>query len=342
VTISAGAVYATSTTGRTLVKMSGAGGLVKTAGATGVSAGRYQRPVGLATAPGGRLLVTDADNGRITILDQNLRLLGVVGANGAGLDAFDLPFATLATSAGYVIADTYKQRLVRTDAHWVELDQIVYARLVPTGRNRPLVYGTTDAAPRAFPMLPGVDIAADLGLRSPLRFVGGLDGLYQTGRSRTPIHIDPGPQLGGFAEIWAQRVANYDVIGSPTSGRVEVVDPATGMFVAVDVGGDAWWRADGQLLLPGGLRRALVEVIAPASAAFVRATQLLSRGVSRVDAFNQALGGRNWLADLSSPAAKQFLASQRTSDDARRYFAAVLADPTEHVVEMLEVRYLSG
>jgi len=342
VAISGGNVYATSTTTQSVVKVSGSGAVVASAGTTGVTAGRYERPVGIATTPGARLVVTDSYNGRITTLDQNLRVVEEVGANGAGLDAFDLPFATLATSSGYVVADTYKHRLVDTDSRWNEQDQIVYSPLAPAGRGRPLVYGTNDAAPKEFPMLPGVDIPADLGLRSPLRFVGGLDGIYQSGPARTPIHLDLGPQLRGFLEIWAQRVGSYVVIGAPTSGQLEVVDPTTGMFTAVEVGADAWWRADGWLLQPGNLRRSLADVIAPATAAFGRAAQLVRQGVPREQAFNQALGGRSWSADLASPAAKQFLASPKTVADEHRYFAAVLHDPTEHVIELLEVHYLSG
>src|SRR5262249_21173304 len=152
-------------------KINAGGTIVQTAGGPGVSAGRYLRPVGLATAPNGRLLVTDSDDGRITVLDQNLRVVEVVGANGAGVDAFDLPFATLATSTGYVGVDTWKKRILRTDQRWLTQDQIVSAPVVPTGRRRPLVYGTSDSVPRAYPMLPGIDVAADLGLRSPLRFV---------------------------------------------------------------------------------------------------------------------------------------------------------------------------
>jgi len=346
VAIAGGNVYATASGNGTIVEVNpSSGGLVRKAGAPGVSSGRYQLPVGLSVGPGGRLLVTDAYNGRITTLDQQLRVVNEVGANGGGMDAFNLPFATLATAGGYVIADTYKDRLVETDARFVEQDQVVFAHQVPTGRGRPLVYGT-DARPSTFAMLPGVDAVADLGLRQALPFVGGFNGLDQAGSPKKPIHLTiSDTKLGTMGQTWAQRVGGYDVVGSPTNARLEVIDPTTGMFTYVLVGGDAWWRADGALILPGGLRVSLVDAIRPASAAFQKASQLLAQGASRQDVFNRVLGDtqpRNWAADLTSDPAKQFLSSGRTRDDARRYFDAVLRGQSVSMVELLAVKYLSG
>lgn len=346
VTLSGGGIFATSLASQVIVKVSPTGAIVKRAGTHGVALGKFQQPVGIATASGGRLVVTDEYNGRIALVDQNLRVVQQVGGNGAGTDAFNLPFATLPTDDGYVVADTYKYRLLRMDKNWQVRDQIVFGDSVPTGRGRPLVFGS-DAKPSAYKMLPGVDVAADLGLRTPISFVGGFDGLEQAGDNpKNAAHLTfDDPQLGTMGQTWAQRVGPYVVVGSPTNSKLEVIDPGNGMFSYVEVGSDAWWRADGALIVHGSLRRTLVDVISPAVAAFSRTGQLLAQGVSRRDALNQALGGRqprNLAADFQSAPGKQFLASRMTKDDARRYYDAVKNSRVQRVIELLEVKYLSG
>jgi DNA-binding beta-propeller fold protein YncE len=319
------------------------GSVARIAGGLGVSKGRYLWPVGL-TADGGRVLVTDAHNGAITILNGDLQVQSRVGANGPGLDAFNFPFATLPVSGGYLIVDSFRYRLARTDRSWTLQDQLALGTAVPVGRQRPTVIGS-DAQPNTYRMLPGVDLPAELGLRKRLAFVGGLNGLDHVTANGTVQHVDVvDPQFGSTSITWAQTVESYIVIGSCQGSTLEVIDPATGMFTFVTVGGDTWWRA-GELLLSVNLRRTLSAAIAPAVTAFAQAKLLLARGVSRADAFNQALSAgrpRDWSRDLSSPAAQQFLHSAQTPDDAATFFAAALQQREPRAVELLEVKYLSG
>ncbi|HKF77740.1 MAG TPA: hypothetical protein VKF59_16490 [Candidatus Dormibacteraeota bacterium] len=342
VTESGGYIYASSLLLQTIAKIDPFGNVVKTAGSPGASIGQYLWPVGLSDV-GDRIAVTDALNGRITLLDHDLKVVGHAGANGAGLDALNFPYATLPVADGYVIVDSSKQRLVHTDRSWVVQDQVAMGAFVPVGRRRPLVYGS-DARPYTYDMLPGVDVPATLGLRKPLPFVGAYDGLDHVGSRGAVTHLDLiDPQLGSTSAMWAQMVGNYIVIGSPESQQLLVVDPATGMFTGVTVGLDTWWRA-GTLLGVAGVRRDLSEVIRPAQAAFAKTAQLLAQGVSPQDAFNQALSGgqaRSFASDLSSAGGQEFLRSDMGTAAADRYFAWALQQPRPRVIEMLEVRYLS-
>jgi hypothetical protein len=336
------AIYATALQehGQTISRWTPAGERALSAGSIGVSGGRFLRPVGLA-ADGGRLVVTDAYNGRITVLDQALHATVEVGGNGPGVDAFDIPTATLPIAGGYLVADSYRGRLVRTDRRWVVQEQIVYGAIVPTGRERPLVFGS-DAQPYMYPMLPGVDVAAALGLRRPVDFAGSWDGLDHVGAG-SPVHLSlDDSQMGAAGPTWAQMVGRYIAIGSSTSTHLEVIDPATAMFTYLDVGYDSWWRP-GWLLLPGNFRRPLEDVIAPAVSAFAAAAQLRGQGVSRQDAFNRVLAGPWTLSqDLTSAPAEQFLRSAMTTTDAARYFDMALHQRDQRVVELLAVKYLSG
>jgi hypothetical protein len=339
-----GAIYATSLQTQTISKLTLLGKVVQTVGRSGVTSGRFLRPVGL-TAAGGRLVVTDAYNGRITVLDGNLRILQEIGGNGPGMDAFNVPSATLPVSDGYLVADSFRERIVHTDTRWVIRSQIALGELVPTGRQHPLIFGT-DARPYTYGSLPGVDVPAALGLRqSSKSFVGSFNGLDQTGGQGSPSHLDFEDSFhGGTGVTWAEMVGSYIVEGSPTSGQLEVIDPSTGMFTFVAVSTDSWPRLD-SLLLADNLRLPLNQVIAPALAAFGRATQLRSQGVSRKDAFNQALSpvqSRNFTADFTTPAGRQFLQSGMTANDARQFYAAALQQQPIRVVELLEVKYLTG
>jgi hypothetical protein len=342
-TASGGKLYVGSVTNGTITELDQAGKTVASAGRIGVSSGRYLWPVGL-TADGGRILVTDAHNGTVTILGGNLQVLGRVGSNGPGLDLFNFPFAALPVAGGYLVVDTFKNRLVRTDRGWTILEQVALGPVVPVGRQRPVV-AATDAHPETYDTLPGVDLAAALGLQKAVPFVGALNGLDHVRPDRTRVHLDlTDPVFGSPGQTWAQAVGPYVLVGASQRGTMEVIDPATGMFTFVDVGSDAWWRS-GTLLLSQNYRRDLDEVTAPAAAAFARARELLAQGASRSDAFNQALGrgkARNWSQDLSSQAGQQFVRSPMTAADARRYYDAALAQPQQRAVELLEVKYLSG
>jgi hypothetical protein len=192
-------------------------------------------------------------------------------------------------------------------------------------------------------MLPGVDIAAALGLRPALRFVGAFDGLDHVG-PRSTAHLDfIDPQIGSSNIVWAQQVGRYIAVGSPQSHLLLVIDPASAMFTSVDVGLDTWWRA-GTLTVVAGVRRNLSDVTGPAAAAFAEAKRLLATGASRQEVFNRVLAGgapRDFAENLTSPPAQQFLHSAMTQADASRYFEQVLLLPRPRVIEMLEVRYLS-
>jgi hypothetical protein len=203
----------------------------------------------------------------------------------------------------------------------------------------------TDTHPYTYPTLPGVDLVAALGLRRPEAFVGALNGLDHVDAKGNVAHLDViDTQFGSTSMTWAEQVGSYIVIGSDQRSALEVVDLATGMFTFLDVGSDSWWRS-GMLLRSGNLRQDLNQVIAPAVAEFQHARALLTQGVSRENAFSQALNGgkaRNWSADLSSVAGQEFLHSPRTGADARLYYNAVLTQPQVRVMELLEVKYLSG
>ena len=339
-----GHLYASSVVDHRIHELDSSGKMIRSAGGLGVTRGRYLLPVGLA-ADGSRILVTDAHNGDVTVLGTDLAVQKRVGGNGQGLDAFNFPFEAVPVADGYLVADTFKYRLVHTDSSWNETEQISFGPMVPVGRGRPLVVGT-DSHPYTYPTLPGVDLLAALGLRRSEPFVGALNGLDHVDARGNVSHLDVvDTQFGSTSLTWAQPVGPYIVIGSDQRGAIEVVDPATGMFTFVEVGSDSWWRS-GTLLLSENLRVDLTQVIAPAVAAFQKAKLLLTQGVSRANAFNQALtaGGklRNWSTDLSSVAGQQFLHSQMTGDDARRYFNVALAQSQVRMMEVLEVKYLSG
>lgn len=342
VTESGGFVFATSTSNHTISKLDPSGKVLTSSGSYGWSPGRFVFPIGIAAAAGGQLVVTDAVTGRIALLDQNLRPKGLVGGNGPGADALDYPYATLPTANGYVIADTYKGRLLFTDRRWTVQEQVVYGLAVPTGRGRPLVYGT-DARPTSYSMIPGVDVLATLGLRQALPFTGGFDGLdYRTSRTVAHLNFDDDRVPVRFI-TWAQRVDSTIVVGSPQSQWLEVIDSATGMFTYVYVRVDTWWRA-GSVLYPENLRVDLAQAIKPALATFASAKQLLSLGRTRQQAFELAVTGHpyDWARNVGSPAGKQFLASGRTKADASTYFAWAVQQPNLSVAELLVVKYLSG
>ena len=343
-TESGGNLYASSLVDGGIREIDQSGKVVRTAGGIGVSSGRYVWPSGVAAAPNGGIVVTDAHNGHVSLLRSDLSVAGGAGGNGQGLDALNYPSATLPVADGYLILDSFKYRIVHTDRRWTILEQIVFGPVVPTGRQRGLVFGT-DAHPDTYTMLPGVDLPAALGLRKPQTFVGALNGLDHVGPGSSVVHLDvTDPQLGTTSVTWAQRVDQYIVVGTSQGSWLEVIDPTTGMYTFIQVGHDSWWRS-GDLLLSENLRRSLTQVIAPAVADFGQAKVLLASGKSRSQVYNDVLAAghpRNWSQDLSSPAGQQFLHSPMTASDAARFYAAYLSQPQQRLVELLDVKYLSA
>jgi hypothetical protein len=341
---SGGYLYASSLADGGIREIDQSGKVIRTAGGIGVSPGRYVWPIGLAAAPNGGVVLTDAHNGHVSLLRGDLSVVSGVGGNGQGLDAFNYPVATLPVADGYLIIDSFKYRIVHTDQHWTILEQIVLGPVVPTGRQRGLVFGS-DAHPNTYAMLPGVDVAAALGLQKPETFVGALNGLDHVGPGGSLVHLDvTDPQLGTTSVTWAERADQYIVIGTSQGSWVEVIDPGTGMYTFVQVGHDSWWRS-GELVLSENLHRTLTEVIAPAVADFGQAKVLLASGMPRSQVFNQTLAAghpRNWSQDLSSAAGQQFLHSSMTPADAARFYTAYLSQPQQRLVELVDVKYLSG
>lgn len=343
VTESGGFTYATSLSARTISKIDGSGRIVATAGAAGAAIGEYLLPVDVADLED-RIAVTDPVEGRITLLDHDLDVVGHQGGNGPGMDAFNYPFALLPVAGGYMIADSFKQRLLHVDGAWSIWEQIALGPAVPVGRQRPLVHGSSQH-PSTYPMLPGVDIAAELGLRRPLGFVGAFGGLDHVGGGGTVTHLDLGDDdFGGTNAAWALKVDRYVVAGSAESHLLDVIDPRTGMFAYVEVGEDSWWYR-GLLLTPYNLRRTLASVVKPALAAFDRAQRLLDQGESRQMVFQKVLAGtrtRDWAHNLVSSGGKTFAQSGMTRADAARYDAWALQQPSQSVTELLEVKFLTG
>jgi hypothetical protein len=340
---SGGYAYASSLVNRTITKIDMAGHAVDHTGSIGVEVGGYLLPVDVADL-GSRIAVTDAVNGRITILDHDLHVVGHVGGNGPGLNALNYPFAVLSIPNGYLIADTYKRRLLRLDRGWTIQEQIVLGPWVPIGRERPLVSGSS-AHPFTYDSLPGVDIAAELGLRQPLHFTGAYGGLDHVGPGRAVLHLDlTDPDFGDTNAAWATKVGRYIVAGSAESYNLEVIDPATAMFTYVVVGEDNWWF-EGALLTPVGLRLALSTVIQPAVARLVRAQRLTDQGASRQEVVQAALAGQSshdLARDLTSPEGQQFLHSRMGMADADQFFASAMHRPQQRVIELLLVKFLSG
>lgn len=343
ITQSGGVTYATSLLSKTITKIDGSGHIVDVKGGPGMAVGRYLLPVDLADL-GDRIALTDAVNGRITMLDHDLKVVGHTGGNGPGLDAFNYPFSLLPVQDGFVVADAFKQRLVRVDRSWTIREQVALGPWVPVGRGRPLVYGSA-ARPTTYETLPGVDIAAELGLRSPLSFAGAYGGLDHVGPGGAITHLDlTDPDLGDTAAFWAEKVDRYVVVGSAESHLMLVVDPATAMFTYVEVGEDNWWSAS-TLLTSVNLRRQLGDVIRPAVETFDRARQLIDGGRTRAEVFATVLAGgqtREVAADLATPQAQQFLQSPMTAADAGRYFTWAMGQSEQHVIELLVIKYLSG
>lgn len=316
-------IYATSTADRSVVKLNSDGKILKTAGQLGTDLGDYVWPITITALKNGQLAVTDPQTGRISIINEQLEVLKVIGANGPGIDLLNYPYALIQLTTGeLLLADTYKWRVLRLTEDWTVTEQLV-SKIDSAGQVLTPVIPAEDK-PYTYPSFPGVNIHKQLGIDSlySAQAMGGFNAItydadathvpsdrsaqtHQTTadkhstdasgfRKRVALSFPQSPyaiNTGYWYTLWAKLVAVPDwgdliVVSSPQSIYVLVIDPLTGGWSRVDIE-LATFPYEDDILSPGGEPLDLVQTVAPAVEKFKALRALLDSGQPRTEAYQQ-------------------------------------------------------
>lgn len=243
------------------------GNLVSRLDNIGYSFGEYMYPTALTGIPkvfskyySGDLIVVDAVQGRLTVINSDLKPISSFGKNGGDNAEFNLPYGVAFGDRWLVIADTNKKRLVFIDPFSNAKEQ-KYTNMVDDQINIGLMeaYGRPDdksasaaEAPAAFSefvqrwfrdkrsmsFVPGtqkiaVYVGKDKYLDILLPFKSGNYGL------------DNRPSFG-FRFPWMHSIKegsfSYILIGCPSKNEVMVLETSTGFldFVKIPSGFVVW------------------------------------------------------------------------------------------------------
>jgi DNA-binding beta-propeller fold protein YncE len=258
-----GHIFATSLGNHSIVEVATDGSPIAAQGALGTAIGDHLWPVGLRTV-GGRLLLADAHQGRISRLTAAMETTTAVGGNGPGLDAFNYPFDAIGDGkGGYIVADTLKQRLVYFDSRWRMTRQVVFNHDVPSGRLLPL--RKSFAAPWFYTFTaPTIPLPTILGLQiSGESFDGynsidvrvGANDTHELELTSTARHAPP-----FFYSTWAVAHRGFVMIGSPEQGGVLVIDLSTWQFGYTPSRHDMW-EIHGHVRRANGKRYTIADAL---------------------------------------------------------------------------------
>jgi len=367
-------VYCTSLASRSIIQLDKNGSIIRKQGELGITPGDYLWPVSLIEADNGEIVVLDAQMGRLTFLDANLKPRAVLGSNGPGLDLLNYPYGLIRTEKGYILADTKKSRLIIFTKTW-EINQTIGCNQDDaTKTDLPDFYGMT-GAPYTFPNLSGLNIFPLVtGVKTENAgefFYGGfnsIDSIRQENSTVTvtkEFEIDD-PSFPYFIDktywymTWVQLIEDnssqkYLLFGSPQKQSLLFVDLDTGAFFNYPIQTPAW-TVNGRFVSNTGSDVNYDEAISHATYDFSKLKHLIDSGISRSEAYRQVFYPTLPKEDFPTTYWKQLLSHSQTqrefwiaynknSDFTRlidEYYLESLSDYYVYIRSLLAMRYLSG
>lgn len=169
--------------------------------------GQFFGPRGIAIAPDGSLLISDAGNHRVQRFDPDGRLLAVYGGRGAGDGLFSEPVGVATDRAGNIyVADTWNRRIQKLDkdgkfvAQWPmagwESESVV---------NKP--YLAIDAEGAIYATDPEMHRAIKLSASGQVLAVWG-----KLGRDNASLNMPTGIAVAPNGEVWIADALNQRAV----------------------------------------------------------------------------------------------------------------------------------
>lgn len=303
-----GKVFATSLYDRSVVAFDAATGApLGTAGSRGSGVGQYLWPVGMA-ADGDGVLVIDSMLGRVTRLSGSLDIEAVLpSGNGPGEDLFAYPYGIVQHQGGYIVADTFKHRLVFVDDAWRVTRRVSFGP-PPRGRDLPILRPFDN--PRGESTFePAPPLGHLLGVDAPGQMVEGYNSLdlVRDGRVAIEFAVNSGAvNMPFFYWTWARQAGDFVIIGSAAQGSVMVIDTKTFRIGYAATATDVWTlRGERDLRFPDGTFESPDRIVQ--SARWIDLTDELTRKIATSPAAVAYLKDRDLAAYLKALAKLEYI-----------------------------------
>jgi DNA-binding beta-propeller fold protein YncE len=345
-------VYVTGLGNRGVYKFDYAGNLIRKIERRGFKRNEYAWPTSIAVLSDESLLITDAHNGRLTRIDKNLNYLSDIGINGSAENMFNFPYAAIETENGFVIADTFKSRLIFTNSDFAVTEQVYLEQKLAKNMSRSSVKYKTDD-----PYL--YDLPAE-GLNTIFKkFIphgshivssyGGFKILDSSNRIKRSIRIQSLPSAGYFYITMSQNIIldtiTLTVIFSPQLSTILVIDEKTKAFAAYDICLDIW-----NINSCNDINNFFTENAVGRN--FLTLREALNNGDNPAKAYEEVFkNSKNSINNLLefitfSEAGKQFKAGLRENQSMSSLYSRYLNDIVDvreiFLLEYIAVSYLAG
>jgi hypothetical protein len=342
---------------RKIYKLSRSGEILRTTGQLGWGLNEYAWPTDIDILPANEILVTDAHTGRITRLDYDLKPVKAFGMNGSAKADFNFPYALYPLEQGFIICDTFKDRLLFLTPDF-QIEKIIYLKgKNPEGGDKKLWGLKADAY--AYPGL-GAE-ALNILLRDffpqndSISFIGSYNGFrqLQDGQVKKRIAMTAPPAsipdffwYVAMAEKLPQASGRYYVIFSPQNRSPLFFDSETRAFFLASLEAmplSTWSAAESEYI---------DEIFKKIQPRFLALEEALKNDGDRLKLWDQYLGPEsgNKLPDLkellnNSEAGEKIGEKTRngrlTSADLAEFKQTISEDLTINLLECLAVSYLA-
>lgn len=302
VTMDESHVYVSSLQERSIIKYTLDGKKVKERGKAGqYGKDRYLWPTAIFSY-GDNLLVSDAHQGRIILLDKDLRFQGSIGGNGASIDTFNFPYSVICIGGSIYVADTFNCRILK-----LNFDGIVQMSFKSSERKivdeKGLLLQPYSKERYSYNALEGLEAEFFNPYLKKDTVVGSYSSitLFKNKDVDHHIYMSGNPSGVGMPAVeqlyltYGQKIEYnnrlYYVFGSPQKNYYYYIFDAENRVFFISnyqIMDGSLWAVNDKLYYGGDLNAVFQNLLAPADECIEKFNILVEQGVSRKDAYVEA------------------------------------------------------
>lgn len=308
-----GEIFATSLTDRKIYKISDSGAITASTVGMGNKPPGHLWPVHLFATHNKELGVVDAHQGSVSQYNNKLELKSTFGKNGPLESNFNFPYSVSTTASGYVMADSFRKRIVFYDKDFSNPKTIKYGSGLekvymeksklsqdPEVDDISYLYDYPDDCRLFFEKFNlSKFIDTDTIYPSFNGFASKINNkIFKQFRIDSPVNIDGTFfDANNFYMTGCKKINNkqgeFYVFYSPQNPTVILIDPTTWAVIYAFLSKSDMW---GDEVVAEVLRSCKNEFDA-----FIQIRELIKQGVPRVDAYKMAVLEELYLKQKGSP-----------------------------------------
>lgn len=357
-----GEIYASSLTDRKIYKISESGAIINSTIGMGNRPPGHLWPVHLFATHNNELGVVDAHQGTISIYNNKLELQSNFGKNGPEDNNFNFPYSVIPNRSGYVMADSFRKRIIFYDKNFSNPETIKYGsgiKKIFLEKNEQST--ETEDIPYVYKYIDDCRLFFDVFKLSKLVDINNLHPSFNGFASISKGHIIKQFRLdsplnlnfysgNNFYMTGCKRINNkhgdFYVFYSPQNPTVVLIDPVTWAVINTTLPKSDLWGEEVVYEVLESCKKELDD--------FIKIRDLIKNGVQRVEAYNKIV-----LTNLSSDEIAEFwkkafchsviekklsgsIMNMIKSNDIDEYVLSSLKEQEINLIEALFISYIIG